>query len=395
MKHLLYKTFLLFFLCLSVLFFFTPVRADENDDKLRDLQSQIAEFQAKIEDAQGKKQTLASTISYLNSKIQLTETQISKTQTEINIVTRDITALSDKIDKLDISLDSLSEILAARVEETYKRMYFKPFFVLLRNNFASNVLTHLEYLKVLQSNDKQVLFQMETTREDFNQQKNLKKQKQAELESLEKTLSSQKISLAQQKASKESLLEQTKNDEANFQSLLAKARAELEAIQSIIAGQGEESEAGDVNEGDRIATVISGASACSTDTHLHFELAKGGAHNNPASYLQPKDVAWDLCGGWYGCDDPFSFIGSWSWPLPDPITITQGYGMTAFARSGYYGGNPHTGIDMLSDNLGVKAVQKGKLFRGSIACGGGTLRYVRVEHSDSDIDTYYLHVNYY
>ena len=46
-------------------------------------------------------------------------------------------------------------------------------------------------------------------------------------------------------------------------------------------------------------------------------------------------------------------------------------------------------------NLDVKSVKDGKLFRGSISCGGGTLKYVHVKHKDDGYDTYYLHVNYF
>ena len=60
----------------------------------------------------------------------------------------------------------------------------------------------------------------------------------------------------------------------------------------------------------------------------------------------------------------------------------------------YYGGSPHTGLDMVNSDYQVKAVQPGTLYRGAIGCGGGTLRYVHVKHTDGGADTYYLHVNY-
>jgi hypothetical protein len=69
--------------------------------------------------------------------------------------------------------------------------------------------------------------------------------------------------------------------------------------------------------------------------------------------------------------------------------------MTYYAANlRYYGGGPHTGLDMINPgNLTVKAVKPGTLFLGSIACGGGTLRYVHVKQDDN-YDTFYLHVNY-
>ena len=71
--------------------------------------------------------------------------------------------------------------------------------------------------------------------------------------------------------------------------------------------------------------------------------------------------------------------------------------MTYFAQQLlYYSGRPHTGLDMVNNDKDwtVKAVKPGTLYRGAIACGKGTLRYVRVKHDSEGYDTYYLHVNY-
>lgn len=43
-------------------------------------------------------------------------------------------------------------------------------------------------------------------------------------------------------------------------------------------------------------------------------------------------------------------------------------------------------------DLTVKAVKDGTLYTGAIGCGGKSLYYVKVEHKDSDLSTYYLHV---
>ncbi len=232
----------------------------------------------------------------------------------------------------------------------------------------------------------------ESQRLVFDEQKQLKEKKQNELAVKKAQLSKQQDQLKKQKADQQFLLKQTQNDEARYQSELAKTLSELQAIQSILAGQGNETKVRTVQEGDMIASIISGASACSTGTHLHFEVSRGGAMANPAEFLRSADITWNN-----QPDGSFGFNGSWRWPLSDPARITQGYGMTYYAavkRS--YGGAPHTGIDMLSKNgdLGVKAVKPGTLYRGSIKCGGGLLRYVRVEHSGENISTYYLHVNY-
>jgi len=368
-------------------------QVEEQEEKLNDLRKKIEEYESKIKELKGEEQTLSSAIAYLDSQINLTSAQIAATEQELVILDQEISKLDVKIDILDESLEDVSAILSSRIEETYKRSAVNPFYLIVSSTDFKGMLSRIKYLKIVQAHDRELLLQMQKSKMNYDSQKTVKEEKQEQEETLKAQLESQQAVLAQQKAQKNELLEVTKNDEQKFQNLLAAARAEMQAIQSIMAGYGEEVEVRAVNEGERIASVISGLSACSTGTHLHFEVANGDVNVNPAGYLSSKGVSWDLC-GWYGCDEQFGFSGSWAWPMNDPITITQGYGMTAYAKSGAYGGNPHSGIDMYADNLTVKAVKNGTLYRGSIPCGGGTLRYVKVDHTDSNIDTYYLHVNY-
>lgn len=351
----------------------------------------IQEYEQKINDLRGQQKTLASTITYLNNKIQLTTTQIIATEYQLKTLAEDIADLSVKIDLLDQSITDVSKILSFRIEATYKRSRLEPVLFLFSSSGFADLVSRVEYLKAVQRSDRELLIKMQTSKMNYDSQKELKQQKQAQEEALKKQLLNQQSALSLQKQAKQSLLEVTKNDEKNFQQLLASARAEMEAIQSILAGQGQETKVGEVKEGEKIASIIVGSSPCSSGTHLHFEIAKDNVPNNPADYLRSIGIIWDN-----KPDGQFSFSGSWNWPMDEPIRVTQGYGNTYWASIGWYGGGPHTGIDILSDsNNNVKAVKNGTLYRGSISCGGGTLRYVKIDNQDSNIDTYYLHVNYY
>ena len=371
---------------------FTVTRAQSKDEELSEKRKVIEELQKKLAEVDGQKQTLSKTINYLSTKISLTEKQVEQTEDEIGTLETEIGVLSGKIDKLNVSLDSLTEILLNRINASYKSSFQDPIYLLLATDGFSNFFRRYKYLKVSQAHDREVMFALENARTTFDTQRQVKQEKQDQVIELQAKLESQQVALQRQQAEKTKALEVTKNDEKNYQSQLQKALSELEAIQSIIAGRGKETEAGNVEEGANIASVIPSSSACSNGAHLHFEVAQKGVHLNPANYLSGKSVTWDN-----SPDGTFGFGGSWRWPLDGGVRITQGYGMTFYAATlRYYGGAPHTGIDMMSTegSLGVKAVRKGKLFRGAIACGGGSLRYVKVEHADDDYDSYYLHVNY-
>jgi len=363
------------------------VSASELDDK----QKEIEELEQKISDLQGQQKTLSSTITFLNTKISLTQTQISKTGVELKALESDIATLSGKINILNTSLDSLTSLLLNRISTTYKRSNVQPITLLFSSEGFSDFLTRIQYLRLVQRHDRRIIFATEQARANYDAQKDLKEQKQAEVEALNNQLLAQKSSLARQQAEKNQLLATTKNDEKTYQGLLSKAVAELAAIQGIIAGKGQETPVGDISEGNKIASYIPSASACSSGAHLHFEVVKNGTRQNPEAFLGPAslDYAYDTS----QIPETINPGGSWIWPINNPIRITQIYGNTYWTQYLHY--SFHTGIDMQnsSGDTMVKAVKQGKLFRGSIACGGGALRYVRVEQSDG-IDSYYLHVNY-
>ncbi|MCL5438411.1 MAG: hypothetical protein M1268_00295 [Patescibacteria group bacterium] len=371
----------------------TPNGSSQNQDKLSELRNKIRDLENKVSELQGQKKTLSSQIAVMDNQIKLTELRINSTKQEIEILGKDIGTATKKISNLEVAVDDITKTLLKRIVVTYEIGTIQPFHILLSSNNASDFFSRLNYLKIAQEHDKKLIYDTQQAKNDYQNQKEIFETEKQRVESLKKQLEIYTVQIDQEKKSKQQLLDLTNNSEKNYQDLLAKTRAEYEAIQGITAGKGAEKEVGNVNEGNEIASIISGSSACSTGTHLHFEVSNNGNNVNPTNYLSSKDVDWDLC-GWYGCDGAFGFSGSWRWPIDGKPRVTQGYGMTAYARSGAYGGGPHTGIDMVSDNLSVKAVKDGILYQGSIACGGGFLRYVKVHNKDSNIDTYYLHVNY-
>ncbi len=357
-------------------------------EDLEKKKQEIAELEAKIKSLQEERNTLSSAIRFLDSKILLTQKEIEKSALEIQLLETQIEDLTQRIKGLEINLHELSRELIQRVQDQYKRSSTDSVSFVFAATGLTNFFKEQKYLVQVRAHTQELLLNTEAKKQQYDEEKKNKEQKQAEVEALRNKLQAQQQDLERQKRDKNKLLTETQNNEQVYQNRLALALAEFNAIQSIVAGRGSESPSGPVKTGDTIASVISGRSVCSTGTHLHFEVVKNGAHVNPAGYLKPESIVW--------YDDSFGFSGDWEWPLENPAVISQGYGMTSFARQGFYGGRPHTGIDMLSKsygNLKVRAVRDGELFRGSVKCGSGNLRYVRVKHTD-ELSSYYLHVNY-
>jgi len=382
-------------LCLFVLItcqlFITPpvVRSEDDLTKLSEQkQAEIDELKAKVDALAQQSKTLKQQLSIIDNQTKITELKIEQTNLQIAKLQREIEDLSGRITRISSSVDSLSEVLLNRIVKTYQQSTITPLELIFSSRGFAEALQRIKYLQVAQANDKKVLYQLQATKAAYNDQKTDKEVRQAQAEQLKKDLDVYQQQLTQQKQAKAALLKTTQNDEAIYQSRLQAALAEQLAILGILSGAGKEIAIGHVSKGENIGSFINGKSACSSGSHLHFEVHRNGGLENPSSYLSNKGLTWDN-----SPDGTFGFGGSWDWPISDPVYIEQGFGTTYWAKMGWYSIPPgHSGIDMWSPSgNSVKTVLDGDLSRGSIACGGGTLLYKKVSHNDG-ISTYYLHV---
>lgn len=383
------KKLLLFLLVIAfVAFSSVRVLAESPVDKFRELQKQIDELSGKLRETQNKAATLTSQITYMDNQIRLTGLKMQDTAEKVVKMENEIEVLSERIGSLESSLTDMTSLLIDRVVATYKNAQIPAGLAMLSSNGFSELISKAKYLHLVQSHDKKIMFEVQSTKSDFESQKQLLEEKKVELDLLKEKLEAQKLDLDKQKQDKQSLLTITRSDEKKYQELLTKAKSEQNAIEIAMKSAIMSLKDGaPINEGAEIAFMgNSGAPSCSTGAHLHMEFTQDGGRRNPADFLKSRDVTWDNAP-----DGPFSFGGDWNWPMEGTVRITQGYGMTYFARTGFYGGGPHTGLDMVSSNTVIKAPKNGTLYKGSTNCGGSAMKWVAVDHG-SGVMTWYFHV---
>lgn len=398
-SHWLAVATALFLLFSGVWFSVNPVLAatasesgEISEEEKKEIQEKIDELTKKLGEVQQEKNTLSSTIKLLDNKILLNEQQVRQTQLEIRVTQSEVEDLSERVEGLKETLSELSLALIHRVQEQYKQRSSDSVSRLFATTGAADFFKHDKYLAKARAHTQDLIMTTEEKRQNYDAQRNAKEEKQNDLEALELRLEQQKQELSQQQEDKRQLLVVTQNNERLYQEQLAAAQAEAAGLLLIKAGKGNEVEVGEVKEGEVIANIILGKSPCSSGTHLHFEVIKDGNYSNPFGWLKSASLI-------NNSSDPTNATGSWPWPVSDAARITQGYGMTWYARvMRAYGGGPHTGVDMVSKTSTqrqVRAVRSGTLYRGAIRCGGGDMRYVKVKHKDdSSVSSVYVHVNY-
>jgi len=219
-----------------VLFFLVifSVRAQDKSD----LEKQISEYQTKLQQLKQQKNTLSSQIEYMDTQIYLTALQINQTEQKIASTGKEIDQLSSRIEGLDQSLDYLSKQLIQRIVVGYKKKPLSIFSLLFDNKNAYDFLNQVKYLKSIQDNTQKLLYTVQETKTNAEEQKKLREEKKIELDKLTETLNFQKQSLDNQRAQKQRLLIDTQNDETTYQNLLSQAQAQLASFGRFVQSQG-------------------------------------------------------------------------------------------------------------------------------------------------------------
>ncbi len=207
---------------------------DEMDDEeyFECLQETKNCLERKIDETQEEAQTLTGAISIINGQVSLQQLQVSQTQAEIYYLESEIDELSERISGLSLSLDRLSGMLIKRIQASYKQYRTSPLIAIFTTDQFTTFISQYKYLQQAEKQTAAAMEEAENQRLLYDEQKTLKEIKQEQLQEKRQQLQAQQLELERTRAEKERLLAQTKNDEATYQRLLAKAQAEISSIRA-------------------------------------------------------------------------------------------------------------------------------------------------------------------
>lgn len=236
MKKIFYVIAALTIIGLS--FKFLPASYAQSCSSESDCQRLIKEYESKLGSLREQKNTLASQVQFFDTQIYLATLRIQDTEQKIKKTEEEIGNLGGKIAGLNSSLDHVSKLLIKKIAEDYKRREVPTISLLIGSDDASTLVNRMKYAKTAQESDQKLAFQVQQAKQNFQDQKELREQKKADLDKLVSTLDAQKASLNTQKSQKQKLLSDTQSDESTYQKMLQQAQNQLSGFKSFVQSAG-------------------------------------------------------------------------------------------------------------------------------------------------------------
>jgi len=188
--------------------------ADEYDDKINALQSEVKQYQAESDRLSKEADTLQNELAKLSSEKAAIQTQIDLSQAQYDKLVADITATEKKI------ADN-QDALGTTIANMYVDDDVTPIEMIASSGNISEFLDKQEYRASVRK-------ELTATITKIKELKKTLSEKKVSVEDVLNKQKAQRNSLAANQAQQQSLLDQTKNQEAAYQSLISSNKQKME-----------------------------------------------------------------------------------------------------------------------------------------------------------------------
>ena len=341
------------FLIISLLFISLSASAQgvheqiqSTQSKIKQLEGDIAGYERDLTKTQKERNTLANAVKTLDLSKKKLDAQVELTQNKIIATSALIEELTGKIDAHTVQINRRLASIGESIRNVSEMLGQNAVEIVLSNNTLSATLDNIYSLERLQENIRADVLELKNERTELTSDKKESETARAELLNLKSRLSDQRTLVLSNQKTKQTLLEQTKNKESNYKTLLQ---------EKITLKQKFEQE----------------------------------LRSYEASLRQEIDLS----------KLPHPGSGVLKWPL-DNVTITQYFGNTEFAKSGAYKGSGHNGVDFRA-TLGTTITSAGRgtvraTGNTDIGCQGGSYgQWVLIDHDSNlaGLSTLYSHLS--
>jgi peptidoglycan hydrolase CwlO-like protein len=377
--------------------FAADTSTSDYDKKISDFEKQKIEYLQKLEEIKQAKTSLKNEITYYDTQINYTQLQISEAQIRLSQAEEklrqlmtEIESLTNRIASLESSIEDLRSEIALLAVQRYKKTMDGPLEIFLGSSSIASAFSRLKYLSVIEIKNQQTIETLVSVKVKKQQEKDVLDVKRQEAEKVKDSIAQEKLSLenyqaslSRQKLDKETLLRLTQNNEAKYQTLLAKVEEEIAALRKAIGNLNALKFDRKVSRGDVIG--VQGSTGWSTGDHLHFSVYHSPYKfyqdmEDPIPYLTDGRLGWPIQ----------AFCYQWAYQCISDHSVSQPYGVSAISQSmKWYPNDFHDAVDLFGpDGSLIYAAESGQVAYGTDSAGGN---YAMIKH-DNGLITMYWHL---
>ena len=212
----------------------------QREKEIEELEKQAEIYRNEIDKNSSKAKTLNTEISRINAQINQLRNNITITEKKIEATTLEIQKLSFDITDAQTSIEINKEVLTELLRQLHEMDSKDPLILILEQNEVSDIVQEFAYLDSLQANLIEKTNFLRGLKGNLELSLNSSEKKKQQYDNLSRTLSVQKLAADDQKNEKQTVLTQTKNQEAAYQKLLTETEQKQKQIEAEIIGMEQE-----------------------------------------------------------------------------------------------------------------------------------------------------------
>lgn len=198
--------------------------------QLQEIEAQIAQYQQELKSVQGEKNTLQNKINQLKKQQATLNLRIRSTTLQINNLAGQIDQTQDAIEQNKAKAERVKEQIAQALQVIYERDNDPLLFVLLSQNDLSDILIEIENYTQLSRTLNVLMAQIRQVNEELGQQEEILSEQQDDAKNLLAIHNLQRQELSLSVNQQNSLLDQTKGKESNYQNILRDTQTRAQEI---------------------------------------------------------------------------------------------------------------------------------------------------------------------
>ncbi len=201
---------------------------DDLNQRRKELEDLVKNTQSEAASLNNQLIILESRIAQAELEIEATENQISKTNLQVQKIRADGASLARKINQQKENISSLLRL-------AYKQNQVTTLEILLLNDSLADFLNQLKYLNSTNNEITKNVRDLKTSKDLLDKNQTILEDRISELNDLKTKLISNRNALDYEKQSKIFILEETRQSEKQYQSLIAQARREHQQAEAEIS----------------------------------------------------------------------------------------------------------------------------------------------------------------